>query len=134
MSMTLKVSDVFFHMKKENFKYAIEALARNDNLFNRVCKYAVWEKMDIKDEADKLSAYFLSLGFDLMFEEKTGDIETIWFEKDYYIAEHDLFFRIIGKYVTAGSHINGEVDGSSHFQWYFNGDCCIERDGKLVYE
>lgn len=75
------------------------------------------------------------MGFEVYFEpDQYGDITTIWWDGEKYLDQQYYFFQAIAKYVKPESFINCEVEVGDHFQWYFNGDCLILKEGKVVFE
>lgn len=106
------------------------------SLFNRAIDFGVGITREVGDKEDK------------------GDIVALWHKYDVPLKQDDhwRFFQLIAKYVREGSYINlmksdrrkytdlelKDVEpleeNIRYVQWYFNGDCMIEKQGKLVFE
>lgn len=73
--------------------------------------------------------------FGTAIDPKTEDMIEIWHKSQGSSGsthvERFRFFRRIAKYVTEGSHINF-IRQQQLGQWYFNGDCLIEKKGEIL--
>lgn len=128
MGVSLYVHDIYFEIRREYFKHVLDALDRCEKLNN-------WWRPPIRREEDQVKEWFRRMGFEAVFEpDQYGDLITIWWDGEKSLTEQKHFFQTIAKYVTKGCYINCEVEVGDHFQWYFNGDCMIVKDGKVVYE
>lgn len=79
----------------------------------------------------------MDFGTKIAGPENKEDLIEVWYKGTdlYRQREQKEFFQKIAKYVRAGSYINWEGGDPWRFwQWYFNGDCMIEKTGRVVYE
>ena len=129
MSMTLIVTETEFLLKKDHIKLALDVL---DRMENPIYPFAWFHpSKDLPDER-RLEVYFAYVGFNIDYN-KDGDLDCLHFVGDKW-SWQDKFFQCLSKYVNAGSYINLVVEGDMFSQFYFNGDCMIEKEGKVIYE
>jgi hypothetical protein len=148
MGVSMYYQDSSFKMKKENYRYAVEALDRYRGSPMIEIQYVSYVDGFPGDEkatdrmaellgADgrKLCEYFRILGFNVDVD-NDGNIADLVFDGTKLLKEHEPQLRTIAKYVEKGSYLDmySADEGGCHWRWYFNGDTMVERGGKIVYE
>lgn len=105
------------------------------NIFNQAVEFGVGISRDNTNRSDN------------------GDIVAIWYKGYGSLGKnHNRFFQRIAKYVQAGSYINLMMsdrpdytdqcvqsgmdleENITYAQWYFNGDCMVEKTGALTFK
>lgn len=121
---SMYVDEARFKIKFEYFPLVLEAMKR---VKADVPVTGTWTHM-IKQ------SFLRNLGFNCVFDKETLDLVDTWYTCDGINPNHKKYFQVIAKYVEAGSFINCRGDEWTFWQWYFNGDCMIEKTGRVVFE
>lgn len=129
MAVSAHTTEIKFFIPNEHFKLVWDALKKWQH-------HSVSKSGTYSHRVVSIFNRAIEFGTKIEGPDKLEDLVDIWY-KDTSIhrqREQAAFLQKIAKYVKAGSYINWEGGEPWHFwQWYFNGDCMIEKTGVVVY-
>lgn len=120
MGYCIEQTDSSFTIKKENWDDAFKAVK-----FQLAVKTYQWVGTDWFNGLRDIYSILEFWGYQPEFNQDTGDITGINFDRDKLGDEFELF-KVIAPFVEAGSFI--EMVGEDHisWRWNFNGTTCTE--------
>jgi len=126
MSVYLDECNFDLTIKKKNIPAAFEAAKK----LIQSGEYGVWD--DDKENWESLEKLINATCWVAGFDKK-GNL--ILEEAPENFNDQDIvFFNTIAPYVEVGSYIDINTSDFQHFEWYFDGNNCIRKEGKMDYD
>ena len=117
-----------FHMKKENFNNALNAIKE---LVENGQQYS-WVNSDTISKANDLFEAVREWGWSV-HTDVNGDIDDIDFDAE-KMGDDEILFNAIALFVKDDSYINMRGEDGEGWKWYFKDGECHTFDGETKYK
>lgn len=108
-----------------------DGLITFDNGGLPVYRWFSWVNLDQVLEAKSLSDALSAWRWETHQNEE-GDIVFLSFRGE-KSGQDDILFKAISPFVKEGSYVSMRGEDGAIWRWYFNGQTCIEQEGKVVW-
>lgn len=128
MGYCVSQRDSSFAIKAINIPSALMALHAYVDKVNEGCPHPAGYFKKLDDFCEQLGDF----DWNVEVDDKSGDINYIWFTGD-RLGREEEFFDAIAPYVEAGSYIDMEGEDGFIWRWRFNDKKCTEYPGSIVF-
>lgn len=105
----------------------IDFIIEKDKVEGALMAFNIWNRYFHRS----LKKVLENLGW-VVYETSTNSI-TIMSLTDEKYKDDEKYFSVLAPYVKEGSYINIKGD-DNYWQWYFDGEKLIEKQGRLVFD
>lgn len=119
MGYTMQQGNSSFHIKKKNFKAAMQAIHEAE------VDGQSWEDTKLTDALHQL-------GWDPMLDDKEKDIKDLAFQRMKLTDDVEELFQAVAPFVEEGSYIEAIGEDMCYWRWYFDGKTVVEQTPKHI--
>jgi hypothetical protein len=143
MGYYMDMTDCKFHIPASKFGAALQAIKdimfENDDMHGgafaggqMVERWYSWVNTDAVMMSDTLEQALAAWRW-RGYTDANGDIDYLRFEGE-KSGQDNALFRVLAPYVTEGSYVAMRGEDGALWRWYFDGNRCIEQEGRVVYK